>query len=297
MIKLIVSDLDGTLLKRYKSISKANVDAMTQAQSKGIKVALATGRGFDSTKQFIKTLKLDQFEGFLIVNNGQRIIDAKTLQQQTNAKVSIELAKKAMRFAKTNNLQLILDGDEGLAFYSPKELELYRDIYRVLIRILPYFRVILGRIHIFSLFGFLKNQPVKILRHEDDISVLYDKIGLAHAKKQLDLHEAELKTHFSDEFEVMRVSPNWLDLSPKGITKHFGIVQVMKRLNIEEDEVMVLGDSENDISMLKAFKYSFAMGNAHEDIKSYANFIALSNQEDGVAHAIHQYALNNEHET
>lgn len=297
MIKLIVSDLDGTLLKRYKSISKANVDAISQAQAKGIKVAIATGRGFDSTKQFIKTLKLDQYEGFLIVNNGQRIIDADTLKQQTNSKIPIELAKRVMRFAQKNNLQLILDGDEGLAFYSPKELELYRDVYRVLIRILPYFRSILGRIHIFSLFGFLKNQPVKILRHEDDISVLYNKIGLAHTKKQLDQHQAELRVQFDDAFEVMRVSPNWLDLSPKGITKHFGIQEVMKRLNIIEDEVMVLGDSENDISMLKAFKYSFAMGNAHENIKAYANYVTLSNQEDGVAHAIHKYVLNPEHET
>jgi Cof subfamily protein (haloacid dehalogenase superfamily) len=297
MIKLIVSDLDGTLLKRYKSISKTNVDAILSAQAQGIKVALATGRGYDSTKQFIKNLKLDQYEGFLIVNNGQRVIEAKTLKQQVNANISIEKARKAMRFAQKNNLQLILDGDDGLAFYSPKELEIYRDIYRILIRILPYFRSILGRIHIFSLFGFLKNQPVKILRREEDINTLYDKVGMAHTKKQLDLHELEIKSYFGEDFEVMRVSPNWLDLAPKGITKHFGILEVVKRLNIKEDEVMVLGDSENDVSMLKAFKYSFAMGNAHKDIKAHAKFVTLSNQEDGVAHAIYEYALKKVHKT
>ena len=297
MIKLIVSDLDGTLLTRYKSISKANVEALLQAQARGVKVALATGRGFDSTHQFIKTLRLDHYQGYLIVNNGQRVYEAATSKNKTHGYIRVEQARKVMELAQKYKLQLILDGETGLAFYSPKELEIYRDIYRLLIKVLPYFRPILGRIHIFSLFGFLKNQPVTILRTPEDIRVAYDKMGIAHMKHQIDQHEVDLKRSFASEFEVMRVSSNWVDVSPKGITKLTGIEDVMQREQLKPDEVMVMGDSENDVTMLKAFDNSVAMANAAPDIKRHANYITLSNQEDGVAHAIYRYVLNLEHDT
>ena len=75
MIKLIVSDLDGTLLTKFKSVSKENQDAILEAQQKGIIVALATGRGYDSTHQFAKMFDFAKYNGYLVTNNGQRVID------------------------------------------------------------------------------------------------------------------------------------------------------------------------------------------------------------------------------
>lgn len=292
MIKLIVSDLDGTLLTRFKSVSPRNLAAITEAQNRGVYLSLATGRGLDSTKQFIPLLNLDKHQGYMIINNGQRVIDAATKKETVNGLIQIDEARAAFRFAKEHQLQMVLDGDEGLAFYSPEHLRIYRDIYLILIKLLPHFRPLLSRFHIFALFGFLKSQKVKILENEDDLNECYDKIGFTHFKHQLDASMESLVHIFEGKLEFMRVSDNWLDISPKGITKLYGIKQVQALLNIQDDEVLCLGDSENDVTMLSYYQHSVAMGNADPAIKALAKFTTLKNTEDGVAAAIERFVLN-----
>lgn len=291
MIKLIVSDLDGTLLTKFKSISKENQAALIEAQKQGCILALATGRGYDSTHQFVPILKMDQYNGYMIMNNGQRLIDLKNNKTTVNGYITKEDAKKVFEFAKKHEVQLVMDGENGFAFYSPKNLRIYRDIYRFLIKVLPHFRPILGRIHIFSLFGFLKSQEVTIINKSEDIVENYDKIGLAHTKISLDKSMEELLEAFQDEFEVMRVSDNWVDISPKGLTKLYGIRQVMEMHGIKDDEVLTMGDSDNDVTMISAFPHSVAMGNANSRIKSLAKFTTKTNNEHGVAHAVNRFVL------
>ena len=292
MIKLIVSDLDGTLLTKFKSITKENQEALIEAQKQGCILALATGRGYDSTKQFVPLLKMDQYNGYMIMNNGQRLIDLKNDRTTVNGYITVEDAKKVLAFAQKHEIQLVMDGDKGFAFYSPKNLRIYRDIYRFLIKILPHFRPILGHIHIFSLFGFLKSQEVKIINEASDIVDNYDKIGLVHTKISLDKSMDELLEVFGNEFEVMRVSENWVDISPKGLTKLVGIRQIMEIHNIKDDEVLTMGDSDNDVTMISAFPHGVAMGNANERIKALAKYSTKTNSENGVAHAVKRFVLN-----
>jgi Cof subfamily protein (haloacid dehalogenase superfamily) len=295
MIKLIVSDLDGTLLKRFKGLSERNRLALIEAQKKGIKFAIATGRGLDSTHQFIDQLQLKTYGGFMILNNGQRFIDVKDDHEEVLSIITKEDAQRALQIAMDHQLQMVMDGDQGLAFYSPENMRFYRDLYIFLIRLLPHFRLLLSRIHVFALFGFLKSQKVKLLTKVEDITDDYDKIGFTHFKHQLDASMNTLTQAFKGDLEVMRVSDNWLDLSPKGTTKLMGILKLIQQEGIQEDEVLVLGDSENDATMLKYFKNSYAMANASDQIKALANFIAPSNMEDGVAQVIESVVLKSEH--
>lgn len=292
MIKLIVSDLDGTLLKQFKTLSDANREMVIKAQKKGIKFSIATGRGFDSTHQFIKQLKLKEYGGYMILNNGQRFIDVKEDKEEITGLISVEDAQAAFRFAQAHELQMVMDGEAGLAFYSPEKLRVYRDVYLALIKILPYFSFILRRIHVFALFGFLKTQKVKLISDVEDIETSYDKIGFTHFKHQLDKSTHILQDLFKGKLEIMRVSDNWLDISPNGITKLVGIKKLMELEGIQDDEVLVLGDSENDATMLSYFKYSVAMGNASERIKSLANYTTATNKEDGVAKAIQKFVFD-----
>lgn len=292
MIKLIVSDLDGTLLKQFKTLSDRNRLAVIKAQEIGVKFAIATGRGFDSTQQFIKQLHLKENGGYMIINNGQRFIDVAKNHEEASAFISIEDARAAFRFAQKNHLQMVMDGENGLVFYSPEKLKIYRDIYLALIKILPYFSFILRRIHVFALFGFLKSQDVQILKNEEDIDHVYDKIGFTHFKHELDRSMNEITEVFKDRLEIMRVSDNWLDISPLGITKLVGIKKVMELEGIMDDEVMVMGDSENDATMLSYFKYSIAMKNASDKIKKLANYTTATNKEDGVAQAIEKFVFD-----
>ncbi len=291
MIKLIVSDLDGTLLTKFKSITKENQEALIEAQKQGCILALATGRGYDSTHQFVPLLQMDKYNGYMVVNNGQRLIEVNENKTTINGYITKEDARKVLAFAQKHHLQFVMDGDKGFAFYTPKNLRFYRDVYRFLIKTLPLFKSILGRIHIFSLFGFLKTQDVKIINSAEDIVSDYDKIGLAHTRISLDRSYLELMKTFENQFEVMRVSDNWIDISPKGLTKLVGIKQIMQIHGIKEDEVLTMGDSDNDVSMISAFPNSVAMGNANDRIKSLAKFITKNNSENGVAHAVNEFVL------
>lgn len=102
----------------------------------------------------------------------------------------------------------------------------------------------------------------------------------------------ELLEVFGNEFEVMRVSENWVDISPKGLTKLVGIRQIMEIHNIKDDEVLTMGDSDNDVTMISAFPHGVAMGNANERIKALAKYSTKTNSENGVAHAVKRFVLN-----
>ena len=78
----------------------------------------------------------------------------------------------------------------------------------------------------------------------------------------------------------------WLDITAKGINKGVAIEEVQDLLNIKHEETMVFGDYLNDLEMMSSAYYSYAMENAHEDLKKVARFITKSNDESGVVHAI-----------
>ncbi|WP_084783484.1 Cof-type HAD-IIB family hydrolase [Paenibacillus sp. FJAT-26967] len=92
--------------------------------------------------------------------------------------------------------------------------------------------------------------------------------------------------------EITNSHPNNLELNPKGVSKASGIEEVCKLLGIQMSEVIAMGDSENDIAMIRAAGLGVAMGNAQEGVKRIADLITVTNEEDGVAKVIQEYVLN-----
>jgi hypothetical protein len=120
MIKLFVSDLDGTMLSNSKTISDENREAVLKAQQMGVKIILATGRGMDSTIAYAKELQMDKYGGYLVTNNGQQMYDCTSKYLQTHGVISTKDAQEAFKVAKEYHLQLILSSAHGLAFYTPR---------------------------------------------------------------------------------------------------------------------------------------------------------------------------------
>uniref|UniRef100_UPI000B197650 HAD hydrolase family protein n=1 Tax=Paenibacillus dakarensis TaxID=1527293 RepID=UPI000B197650 len=94
--------------------------------------------------------------------------------------------------------------------------------------------------------------------------------------------------------EITSSAPVNLELSVKGITKESGMLEVCNMLGIPMSEVIAMGDSENDVKLLKAAGLGVAMGNAGEHIKSIADVVTATNNEDGVAQAIKKYVFQME---
>lgn len=292
MIKLFVSDLDGTLLSSTKTISSENKDAIMKAQELGCKIVLATGRGLDSTLSYAKELQMDRYGGYLVLNNGQQLYDMTTQRLQTNGVISQKAAQKAFLVAKELRLQLILSSAHGLSFYTPKELIPIRALYQVINKMLPYFGFIFQKFSFAGLFSFLKSSHLRVLGHVEDVVGEYQKVGFAHIGPKMAKTEPLIREKLSQDLELMRVGGAWIDGSPKGITKLTGILQVMAIYGIGYDEVMTVGDSQNDQAMIQAFPRGIAMANAEDEIRQIASEITLTNTQHGVAAIVKKYVLN-----
>ena len=291
MIRLFVTDLDGTLLSNTKSISQENKEAIMKAQEQGCRIILATGRGMDSALTYAKELQMDRYGGYLVVNNGQQLFDLTTRHLQTNGVINQKDAQSAFLVAKELRLQLILSSAHGLSFYTPKELIPVRALYQVINKMLPYFGYLFQKFSVAQLFNFLKSSHLRVLRHVDDVVGEYQKAGFAHIGPKMTKVEPLLREKLVNNLELMRVGGAWIDGSPKGITKLTGIQQVMALYKINYDEVMTVGDSQNDLTMIQAFPKGIAMGNAEEEIKAIASEITLTNSQHGVANIINKYIL------
>jgi HAD superfamily hydrolase (TIGR01484 family) len=92
-------------------------------------------------------------------------------------------------------------------------------------------------------------------------------------------------------FEVTNSHPDNLELNPLGISKASGIMEVCNLIGIMMDEVIAMGDSENDLTMIKAAGLGVAMGNAQENVKKAADVVTVTNDEDGVARVIREYVF------
>lgn len=91
--------------------------------------------------------------------------------------------------------------------------------------------------------------------------------------------------------ELSNSHPNNLELNPKGIHKASGIRKVCELLGLQMSEVIAMGDSLNDVAMIREAGLGVAMGNAQDEVKALADVVTLTNEEHGVAHIIHKYAL------
>lgn len=104
--------------------------------------------------------------------------------------------------------------------------------------------------------------------------------------------EEEMREHLKDRMGVFRSEPYFLELVPKGIDKARSLSVLLDELGLKREELMAAGDGFNDLSMVKFAGMGVAMANAQDVVKENADFITLSNEEDGVAHAVEKFILS-----
>ena len=111
------------------------------------------------------------------------------------------------------------------------------------------------------------------------------KIIVASSADNITKHKNYIVDKLND-YTVVQSTPNFLEVLPNNTTKGIGLQEIANIFNYSKDEIMAIGDAENDISMLEFAKYKVAMKNANDSVKKIANFITKSCEEDGVAFAI-----------
>lgn len=250
-IKLVITDLDGTLLNSKHEVSSKFFQQFNMLQSLNIKFIAASGRPYYSIKNKLQTIKN---EIGIIAENGGIIADHKhVLVPKSINKSKIQAIADALQ-NKTDIVKIFCTKDLAYIFKTSEE----------------YIRIVTE---------YYSNY--KLIDSVNDISGQIVKIALYHKEHSEHYIYPHVKS-FEKENLVTISSPNWVDISENGVNKGNALRIFQKEHGVKKSETLAFGDFNNDIEMLKASKHSVAMANAHERVKAIARYETSSNDNFGV---------------
>lgn len=277
MIKAIFFDIDGTLLTKQGKVLDSTKQAITMAKANGIVCGIATGRAPIRLSQQIDALDLDVF----ITYNGQLVY---TKEQTLYAKYfAKETLDQIVSFCDTNNREILFGSQyemAGSSFMQAGQHKWATKVANIFPRFLPVNRLK-------NIVSVLSTRRKKYNYRELPIlnQSIYQCVLLSPESELDDLKKQLENCHFT------RSNPYTVDIIPIGGSKLKGIEQFAKAYNLSLKEIMVFGDSWNDLEMLKGVGIGVAMGNSREDVKQVADFVTKTNEEDGIFHALKHYHI------
>ena len=269
--KLILTDLDGTLLRNDKHLSPANRAALEHASAQGCQVVLATGRSYGSLPQELRSLP---FLRSFIFLNGAKVYDLKTDSILYRAEISADLTERLFDFLESLDLSMdCYQNDRGLI---DQKYYARLDYYVVDLAAREHERQ--------------QRTPV------DDFRGVVRAGGGAIQKIQCFLPHPELAPsvirQIHEAFPDVELSsslPGNLEINAPGATKGAALLALCRTLALPPEETAAFGDGTNDLTMLREAGVGVAMANAAPEVLEAADLIAPSNQEDGVAKVLAQW--------
>jgi Cof subfamily protein (haloacid dehalogenase superfamily) len=252
-VKLVVSDMDGTLLNSKGEVSALFFKLFEKLQLQNILFCAASGRQYNSIVDKLFAIKDDIYviaENGGIAKKGAEVLLLKALETKKVIQVI-----PVLRNIKDANIVLCSQDIAYIESKDAKFIELFQEYYHS-------FKVVDDLVEI------AKKIPIL-------------KIAVYHFSSSEDFIYPKIK--YLKENYLLKISgKNWLDISDTQAHKGNALRAVQKLLNISKEETMVFGDYHNDIEMLQEASFSFAMGNAHTDIAAIAKYATKNNDNFGV---------------
>ena len=268
--KMIVLDLDGTLTNNKKEITPRTKQALMQAQAAGVHVVLASGRPTYGIVPLAEELKLKDNGGYILAFNGGKIIDCTNNKVLFEQKLDEQLVPILFQEAKKAGMEILTYQGEGIAATNKDDEYVQHE-------------------------AFINKMPVT--QYDDFLNQLVYPINKCLiVGDPTPLHELEIRLakELEGKMDVYRSADFFLECVPLGIDKARSLDRLISSLGISREEVIACGDGYNDLSMIRFAGLGVAMANAAKDIQSEADFVTLSNEEDGVAHVIERFILSQE---
>lgn len=265
--KMIVLDLDGTLTNRDKIITPKTKQALMEAQKRGVKVVLASGRPTYGVMPLAKELELETYGGCILSFNGGIILDCQTREIIFRKEHPVEANRRIIELAKEERVDILTYQDE-LIITNNKEN--------------PYAKLE-------SKINHLELKQVDDLASYVDFAV--PKFLMLDDGDYLALVEARVKAALGKNFSVYRSDPYFLEILPRGIDKAQSLEKLLQILNMDRKQMIACGDGYNDISMIEYAGLGVAMENAVRPARNAADYVTRSNNDDGIAHVVEKFLL------
>lgn len=287
MYKLIVSDMDGTLLNSTKKINGENIRAIKKAQNMGIEFAIATGRPYTMVKKF---LMQNDLKCAVIGCNGAQIV-SKNGELVRAHYLKFDKLIKVIQLAEEENCMYNILLDARMYTQLPKHA-----VWELIKFAMANYSREGGSAK--SVAGFLKF-TISNLKMDERI---YKYV----LKEKPDVYKVDIMTPDMNKLGVIKKKleslsdiyitssyKNNVEIGASGVSKGSAVLEFAESLGINAEEIVSFGDNYNDLTMIEAAGLGIAMGNAEEEVKNAADFVTLTNNESGVAYGIRKLVFEN----
>ncbi|GAM80625.1 predicted hydrolases of the HAD superfamily [Lactococcus lactis subsp. lactis] len=266
MIKLVAIDLDGTLLDPNRQITAEVKTAVKKAKAAGVKIVITTGRPLPGVVDILKALELTDQSDYVITYNGglvQRATGEEFIKETLSSEDWLDLDAAARKIG----LPIHAITREGI--YTPNH-----DVGRYTVQEAQ-----------------MVKMPLYIRQPEDIAALEIAKVMMVDEPAALDDGIAYLPFEFFERYNVVKSTPFYLEFMNKKASKGSAVQHLAEKLSFDLDEVMAIGDEENDRSMLEVAGCPVVMENGKSELKKIAKYVTKSNAKSGVAYAINEWVL------
>ncbi|WJX10051.1 hypothetical protein P8452_00818 [Trifolium repens] len=270
----IFCDMDGTLLNSKSQISTSTAKALREASARGVKIVIATGKARPAVIDIFKMVDLAGKDGIVsefspgVFLQGL-LVYGRQGQEIYRSSLDPNVCREACLYSLESKVPLI-------AFCEGRCLTLFND-------------PLVDSLH--TIYHEPKAEIMPSVEHLLASADIQKMIFLGTAQSVADT----LRPYWSDATKgratVVQAVPDMLEIVPLGTCKGNGVKVLLDHLEVTPDEIMAIGDGENDVEMLQLASLGVALSNGSKKTKAVANVIGLSNDEDGVADAIYRYAF------
>lgn len=263
--KMLVLDIDGTLTNSKKEITPATKEAITRVLLAGHAVVIASGRPTPGTKKVCEELCLGKYDGYVLSYNGAKITrlsDNSVVHQKVLDKKYIP---EIFEYVTANDMGMMTyeDNDAITGTRIDEYMELEARINSIGLR--------------------------KVENFTEYVDFPVNKCLLTKEDKEAERICAHLAEKYKDELSIYRSEPFFVEIMPKGVDKAAALEVLRQILGIKREDIIACGDGFNDLSMIKYAGVGVSMANGCDACREAADYIAPSNDEDGLCDVIQKF--------
>ena len=265
--KILVLDIDGTLVNSEKKITPETLKYLKMIQEQGHIVALASGRPFPGLKQYSDALGLAEYGGYALSFNGGKVISCATQEVIYTKAIPNRYAKILYEFAKERHIGMVTYKDNQVI--TGTDTDGYME-----------FEARLNHMELCQVDDFLKVVDFDMI-----------KCLMTAEPEVAEQYEKELAALVSPDLNVFRSEPYFIEITVKGVDKAESIARLLEHIDMKREQCICCGDGFNDKTMVEYAGVGVAMGNAQQTVKDVADYVTASCDEDGLVEVIKKFVL------
>jgi len=276
MIKLIASDLDGTIIDNKHCIPEDNLKAINDLQKANIPFVVCTGKTYSVSKDICKYLNAS----FGIFGNGSQIIDLSTGEEIARKTLTFDEISSCFSVIKKHNLHVHAYTENGIVTTKLKYMDLRNSLLfpnQIKFEIVN------------SVLDYIQKQNATVFK-----LIISSSSNLSKIKEEIESTTDLTITHISKigkyKDKVIDKEYEYLDISPLNVTKGTALKLLAQYLELNKENILSVGDNINDIDMFRASGIGAAVNNAYDEVKQVANYTTSNSAENaGFAEAIYKF--------